>query len=525
MTEKLNVLLIEDSEDDELLLTRELNKGPYKPLVQRVETEEDMEHALNEKKWDVVISDYVLPKFSGLHALQTLQKSKQDLPFIIVSGKIGEYDAVEAMKAGAHDYIMKNNLIRLNEAIKRELADAQARHDKKKAEQQLQESYKKLEKINAQLEKEIDNRKEAEKQIYTIKEHLQNVIDSASEIVISIDNNYRITTWNTSIQQITGFKYDEVTNRTITKLPLFDEPQKLKDLIKNVEKKPVKNEELILLTKQNTKKIIQITGTTIKGKYGHKSGFLLIGKDITRDIEIHGKLIKGSSYLIAHEHNNVALEIFTDLASQYYNGLYITRTNPYLLQHMRNPSKNIQFAFFSENKYESHPQIATLEDLIKTIQEFSRTQEKPLILIDRADYLKTQYSFKDLMRTLYKINDLVIKHKAILLYRIDPTILTNQELAQINNELYSLPSQRVEGIILKDDLFKILRYIFEENEKNSLVPVKKIISQFRIAFSTAANRIEELESKGLIFSKKQGKLKTLFATEKGKTLLHKRDIL
>ncbi len=127
MKTPLNILIIEDSEDDALLLERELSKNGYDLASRRVDTPEAMQAALSEKKWDVVVSDYVLPHFSGLDALQMLKESGADTPFIVVSGKIGEETAVAAMKAGADDYILKGNLARLLPAVKREMADAELR--------------------------------------------------------------------------------------------------------------------------------------------------------------------------------------------------------------------------------------------------------------------------------------------------------------------------------------------------------------------------------------------------------------
>ena len=110
MTKPLNILIVEDYEEDCLLLLRELRRAGYDPAHERVETPEAMRSALANREWDIVIPDYVLPTFSGLDALAVLKDSGLDLPFIIVSGNIGEDIAVEAMKAGAHDYIIKGNL-------------------------------------------------------------------------------------------------------------------------------------------------------------------------------------------------------------------------------------------------------------------------------------------------------------------------------------------------------------------------------------------------------------------------------
>jgi PAS domain S-box-containing protein len=137
MTTPLNILIIEDSEDDALLLERELSKNGYDLASRRVDTPEAMQAALSAKEWDVVVSDYVLPHFSGLDALQMLKESGADTPFIVVSGKIGEETAVAAMKAGADDYILKGNLARLLPAVKREMADAELRRKCRMADEEL----------------------------------------------------------------------------------------------------------------------------------------------------------------------------------------------------------------------------------------------------------------------------------------------------------------------------------------------------------------------------------------------------
>jgi len=147
MGKPLRVLIVEDSEDDALLLVFELRRGDYSPVFKRIETVETMRQALLEEVWDLVISDYVLPGFSGLEALRLVRKSGLDLPFIIVSGKIGEDTAVNAMKEGANDYLIKGNISRLVPAIEREMQEAEVRRKKREAEAALLRSerrYKRL---------------------------------------------------------------------------------------------------------------------------------------------------------------------------------------------------------------------------------------------------------------------------------------------------------------------------------------------------------------------------------------------
>ena len=130
----LHLLIVEDSADDAELMVRALRRAGVDPTYERVETPEAMEAALAREPWDLVISDYSMPHFNGLAALKLLQDRELDLPFILVSGNAGENVAVDAMKAGAHHYILKDNLARLAPAVERELRDAELRRERRRAE-------------------------------------------------------------------------------------------------------------------------------------------------------------------------------------------------------------------------------------------------------------------------------------------------------------------------------------------------------------------------------------------------------
>lgn len=133
----LRVLMVEDSEYDAALLLLELREGGYEPVCERVESAPAMAAALERQSWDVVIADYVLPKFSGPAALKVLREHGLDLPFIIVSGHIDEETAVASMRAGAHDYVMKDRLRRLVPAIERALEEAAVRNQRRQSEEKF----------------------------------------------------------------------------------------------------------------------------------------------------------------------------------------------------------------------------------------------------------------------------------------------------------------------------------------------------------------------------------------------------
>ena len=130
----LHLLVVEDSEDDAELILREVRRGGYAVEFERVETKSDMQQALGRGSWDIILSDYSMPQFSAMAALSALKESGLDIPFLVISGTIGEETAVTALKSGAHDFLLKGKLARLVPAIERELSDAESRRFRHEAE-------------------------------------------------------------------------------------------------------------------------------------------------------------------------------------------------------------------------------------------------------------------------------------------------------------------------------------------------------------------------------------------------------
>jgi PAS domain S-box-containing protein len=178
----LHILLVEDNEDDARLIARELQVSGFKPLITRVDTPGAMNAALSERSWDAVLADWHLPRFSALFALEMLKSKGLDLPFIIVSSKIGETAAVSAMKAGAHDYVMKNNLARLIPVIVRELRDAEERRARRRAEQALALS----------------------------EERLQLVVRATNDAVRDWDLTTNSLWWNEGLQTLFGYQAQDI---------------------------------------------------------------------------------------------------------------------------------------------------------------------------------------------------------------------------------------------------------------------------------------------------------------------------
>jgi two-component system, cell cycle sensor histidine kinase and response regulator CckA len=140
----VSVLMVEDSEDDAQLLRRELQRQGFDPAVTRVDSGADLRTALIDRDWDVVISDHNMPGFSGEEALKLVKLFDPDLPFIVVSGTRGEEHAVEAMRAGASDFIVKNRLHRLAPVVERELVASSLRAEQRRIAAALEETQQQL---------------------------------------------------------------------------------------------------------------------------------------------------------------------------------------------------------------------------------------------------------------------------------------------------------------------------------------------------------------------------------------------
>jgi PAS domain S-box-containing protein len=403
--------------------------------------------------------------------------------------------------------------------------------ERKKTEDKIQEMQRKLEQLvsdrtsqldvtTKNLSSETKERKKAEDETVKTKEYLENIINSASEIIFSFDANNRINTWNKTAETLTGYKEKEIMNRTVESLPVFNGHSKMLDLLKNKGQHLGYN-DLVLITKNNIKKIIRISGSAVTNPEGLCIGSLFIGRDITRDIEAHGKLLVGNSYLVISKNNSSVRDLYRDLTTSGYEGVFISRSSVEMTSNMSH-NVNSQLFLLSHEKIKGFQTIANPDELTVMIKEICLRNKKSIIVIDGAHYFITKFSFEKFIDALYQINDLVLKSQLIVVLRIDPSIVDKSQMAIFENEFQLLPSQKLDDLILDDVLYDILKYVYEQNQSNSMVSIKKIITKSNVAYSTAAKRLDLLENKGLIFIKKQGKFQTVYATEKGKALLHKR---
>jgi PAS domain S-box-containing protein len=225
----LRVLLVEDSENDALLLLRELRRCGYWPLCERVCTPEDMERALKAadaraEPFQVVISDYYMPRFRAPEALELLRELGYDAPFIVVSGKIGEDAAVGVMKAGADDYLTKENMSRLCPAIERELREAEVRRERERAEKALGRS----------------------------EDRFRRLVEQAADAIFVHDLEGKIVDVNRQACESLGYSREELLSMSVSDVEANYAPGSLKKLWSQITSGPPRTLEGIHRRKDST---------------------------------------------------------------------------------------------------------------------------------------------------------------------------------------------------------------------------------------------------------------------------------
>jgi two-component system cell cycle sensor histidine kinase/response regulator CckA len=250
MFSQLNVLIVDDSEDDTLLIARALEKENFKLNYRRAENAAELTAALEARPWDLILSDYSMPGFNGAEALALSRKKAFDAPFIIVSGRIGEEVAVDMMKAGASDYVMKDDLPRLAPAVTRELRAARERKIRRQAQLAMA--------------------------------HLASIVETCDDAIISQTLGGTILSWNSGAEQMFGYKAEDMVGESIENLvprDQHDEISGIRDVIESGRR--VERIETVRLRRDGTGIDVSITVSPIKNSDGNIQGASIILRDIT----------------------------------------------------------------------------------------------------------------------------------------------------------------------------------------------------------------------------------------------------
>ncbi len=281
MGKSLKILIVEDSEEDVLLIINKLKREGYDVTFEIVDTPEGMNSALDKNGWNIIIADYSMPHFSGLGALNLLKEKGLDIPFILVSGKVGEETAVEAMRAGAQDYVLKDRLTRLVPIIERELRDAKSRLSHKKSEERLLE--------------------------------LASIVESSDDAIIGKTLDGVITSWNKGAETIFGYTAKEIIGESINLIVPSEMHNEEFEIIEKVKAgKHIKQYETKRQRKDGEVIYVSITISPMKNQKGSINGMSMVSRDITKHKRSE-ELLKQKTLEL--ERSNQDLEQFAYIAS------------------------------------------------------------------------------------------------------------------------------------------------------------------------------------------------------------------
>jgi hypothetical protein len=241
-------------------------------------------------------------------------------------------------------------------------------------------------------------------------------------------------------------------------------------------------------------------------------------KDINKNnvfentLESHGKLINGLSYYsFGKEHESVFV-LFKNLVELYnYEGLYLTRSNSDYINNTLK-SKKIKTMILKQKD---------LDEIVKGIKNFVEQNIKSVVILDRVDYLISNFSFDQFIRYLYRITDMISDNNSIFILCIQASFFDEKQLSLIKSELLSIPSQRLEEIQIKDDYYEVLKLVNKYNKNNVLVEFKKISDELSINRKTLSKKVSYLEKQDLIIVRKYGRSKIPYLTDKAKAILSK----
>ena len=285
----LRALIVEDVEQDALLLLRELRRGGFAVTSERVETPEAMSAALESRPWDIVISDYTMPHFSAPRALALLKERKLDLPFIIVSGIVGEETAVDAIRAGAHDFMVKGKFSRLIPAIERELRDASLRAERLKMQAQL------LEAASAASQD---------------RSRLAAIVDFSNDAIVSKSFDGIVSSWNGTAERLYGYTAAEIIGRSMWLLipeSRHDEELQILERLKRGER--IGSFDTVRRRKDGTEVEVSVTLSLVMGESGGSLGISTIARDITEmKALIHAKDVADAAHSESSRLTNERLE-------------------------------------------------------------------------------------------------------------------------------------------------------------------------------------------------------------------------
>jgi PAS domain S-box-containing protein len=390
----LNVLVIEDSKVDAELILYNLKKSGYDIHAERIETASELTISIQNHKWDIILADYRLPSFDAPSALEICREAGLDIPFIVISGTIGEELAIALMKSGAHDYLMKDNLTRLAAVVERELQEAQVRRDHKMAEKCLKES----------------------------EEMYRTLLNASPEGIVILDTHGNISDVSNMALLILGYENKtEMMGKPFVQFIASEDKNIIDDLLKETAIVGLAQNVEILLNKKDAKEFNgEISITMIRDSEGKASRYMAIVRDISARITLEQQMI--------HTERMASLgEMATGIAHEINQPLNIITLSLENLLYEIDTKHTADSTYLKNKSNKIFENVTRIRNIIDHIRAFSR---------DHDMYMLTLFDMSESIMNAVSMVSEQFKHKGIELIltldeRIEPIVGNTNKFEQV----------------------------------------------------------------------------------------------
>lgn len=361
---------------------------------------------------------------------------------------------------------------------------------------------------------DISEHKRADEELRASEERLRQIIDGATEIILSVDKEGKIIAWNDALVDTTGFTKKEMIERNILSQDFPEEISSLSEVIrKSLTGQKSEIYEHKIRDKSNNIRFVLSQTSIIKNSDNKMRGVLLIGRDISGQRKIFENFENGKPYAAIEQPLDEVAEIFNNFSRRGYSLLCFSRQN---LGHKL--SEKSEMIILSENKNGDIQTEYRPQEILNRVKS-TISKKKTAILFNNIEYISNRYDFKTLMRFLYKLNDTIRNTEIILLLNVCKDCFSNYEIALIRQEFIAFPETEEKELFLDPRKIDILKYLLNQSEFHFNIQYSTISSQFNLSRMTTKKWIDELQMKGLVQIRKEGRAKYIFISEKGREFL------
>jgi PAS domain S-box-containing protein len=355
-------------------------------------------------------------------------------------------------------------------------------------------------------------RKELEHDLSSAKNLLANIVESTETIIIHFDRLGHIAIWNRAAEKCTGIKAGAALGKHLTEINLDFHKSHVQVLFKSIMESG-KNKRFTnnLTCADGTRKVISFVFSPVFN-HGRIEGIACMGTDVTPQTYADTSLLPGNTYLVL-EHNYAA-DVFLHQVYRGRQGLYITRSNIHNVR-VRYPNSSFEH-FWLDAKGDRVQYLSNIEHRVKS---FVSQNNKPVVFLERADYLIGMYGFDAFLRLLYRLNSTVIESNAIMVVALNPHVIDDRQLSYIEEETQLISKIVQAGSPLSRELRGLLQYLDDKAKLGLSVSVAEVAKQFSITRPTASDRINRLIEKGLADARQSGRRKEVTLSELGREAL------